>query len=89
MNAEDIRELQDKIIELCHAAGTFGIPEERLKRTLLRSGYGVDNDALARQLKFLKGEKLVEAQEDGLRPDLRRWFSTSEGDKHLMRAGLI
>jgi uncharacterized tellurite resistance protein B-like protein len=89
MNAEDIRELQDKVIEVCHASGTSGMPEERLKRALLRAGYGVDQEALGKQLKYLKGEGLITNEEDRLRPDLQRWFSTSEGDKHLMRAGLI
>jgi hypothetical protein len=91
MTAEDIRELQDKIIQLCHAAGALGLSEERLKRGLLRASYGVDDDTLAKQLKFLKGEGLIDSKENDLHPspDLRRWLSTSAGDKHLVRAGLI
>lgn len=91
MTAEDVRELQDKIVELCHAAGSIGIAEDRLKRALLRASYGVDNDTLEKQLKFLKGEGLIEDRDNELHPspDLRRWFSTSAGDKHLVRAGLV
>jgi hypothetical protein len=91
MTAEDVRELQDKIIQLCHAAGSVGIAEDRLKRGLLRATYGVDDDTLTKQLKFLKGEGLLDSKEDEMHPspDLRRWFSTSAGDKHLVRVGLI
>ena len=90
ITAEDARELQIKIIQLCHAAGEFGLPEERIKRALIRNAYGVDDETLGRNLKFLRDEELLApTQEDELRPDLRRWVSTSKGDKLLMREGLI
>lgn len=89
MDAEQLRELQVKIVELCHAAGEFGLPEDRIKRALLRNAYGVDNEALGKQLKYLKGEGHLDFNVDALRPDLRRWISTSQGDQLLMTEGLI
>src|SRR4051812_20290294 len=100
MTAEDQRELQIKILEICHASGRFGMPEDRiqrkledagyLKRELIREGHGVDNATLERQLKYLEGDHLIELKaEDALRPDIRRWVSTSQGDKLLMKEGLI
>lgn len=97
---EDARELQIKILEICHASGRFGMLEDRikrkledtgyLKRQLIREGHGVDNDTLERQLKYLEGDELIELKpEDDLRPDIRRWVSTSKGDKLLMKEGLI
>jgi hypothetical protein len=90
MTAEDSRELQIKIIQLVHAAGEFGLPKDRIKRALIRNAYGVDDETLGRNLKFLRDEKLIaQTKEDELRPDIIRWVSTSEGDKLLMREGLI
>jgi hypothetical protein len=99
MNAEDSKELQEKILQLCHASGRIGIPEKRmqhtlentgyLKRELIREGHGVDDAHLERALKFLKSEGLLEAEEETLRPDLRRWKTTAAGDKYLMRIGSI
>jgi len=99
MTPEDAKELQEKILELCHASGRLGIPEKRmqhtlentryLKRELIREGHGVDNPHLERALKFLESEGLIESEPEDLRPDLLRWKTTSEGDKYLMRIGLI
>lgn len=90
MDAEQARELQIKIIELCHASAELGMDEERIKRALIRHAYGVDDETLRRMLKYLQGEKLLAVkEEDRLRPDIRRWVSTSEGDKLLMKEGLI
>lgn len=88
MTPEDKRELQVKIVELLHAAGSFGLPAERIKRLLLRNAYGVDDETLALQLKYLKGEGLVDSVADDLRPEIVRWISTSKGDQLLMREGL-
>jgi hypothetical protein len=90
MRVEAARELQIKILQLLHAAGEFGLPKDRIKRALIRNAYGVDDGALERNLKFLRSEGLIaQTDEDGLRPDIRRWVSTSEGDKLLMLEGLI
>lgn len=89
MTPEDIELLQTKIVELCHASGRYGLPEERIKRALIQSGYGVDHDTLERQLRYLKSKEWIEEVEKHLRPDLRRWQSTAKGDEHLMLEGLI
>lgn len=99
MTPEDSKLLQLKILELCHATGQFGIQQAKmqraledsgyLKRALIREGHGVDNEHLDRALKFLKSEGLIVFEEHRLRPDLRRWLTTAEGDKLLMREGLI
>jgi Fic family protein len=89
MTAEDIELLQTKIVELCHAAGRLGLPEERIKRALIQAGYGVDKDTLERHLRYLKSKEWIEEVEKRLRPDLVRWQSTSKGDEHLMLEGLI
>jgi hypothetical protein len=90
LKKEQARELQIKIIQLLHAAGEFGLPRDRIKRALIRNAYGVDDSNLERNLKFLRDEKLIApTKEDELRPDIRRWVSTSEGDKLLMKEGLL
>jgi Fic family protein len=89
MTAEDIELLQEKIVRLCHAAGSLGLPEERIKRALIQNGYGVDDDTLDRNLKYLKSKGWIEEVEKYLRPDRRRWRSTAAGDEYLMRQGLI
>ncbi|MCA1589707.1 MAG: hypothetical protein LC734_04810 [Acidobacteria bacterium] len=90
LRIETARELQIRIIQLLHAAGEVGLPRDRIKRGLIANAYGVDDDTLKRNLKFLSDEKLIATKgEDRLRPDLIRWLSTSEGDKLLMREGLI
>lgn len=91
MTAEDIKLMQEKIVALCHSSGDLGMRFDRLKRALIHDGYGMDKDALARQLKYLKGEGLIVNEEDPIHPDpdLVRWKSTSEGDKLLIRSGLI
>jgi hypothetical protein len=99
ISAEDAKLLQEKILELCHATGRFGMPEAKMQRTLedtqylkrelIREGHGVDNEHLNRALKFLESEGLIEVEKERLRPDLRRWKTTSAGDKYLMEKGLI
>lgn len=99
MTAEDSKELQEKILEICHATGRLGMQEDRmqrkledtgyLKRELIREGHGVDNAHLDRALKFLESEGLIESKPEDLRPDLLRWKTTSAGDKYLMKIGRI
>lgn len=89
MTTEDIELLQEKILELCHAAGQFGMPEDRIKRTLLKTGYGLDQETLERNLRYLKSKAWIEEAEKELRPDLRRWQTTAAGDEYLMKQGLI
>jgi hypothetical protein len=90
LKVEQARELQIKILQLLHAAGAFGLPRDRIKRALIRNAYGVDDKTLERNLKFLCDEKLIApTNEDELRPDIRRWVSTSNGDKLLMKEGLL
>jgi len=99
MTPEDLKELQEKILEICHASGQLGMQGARmqrkledtgfLKRELIREGHGVDNAHLDRALKFLKSEGLIESEKEKLRPDLLRWKTTSAGDKYLMEQGLI
>ena len=89
MTPEDVELLQTKIVEICHAAGRFGLPEERIKRGLIRAGYGVDDATLERNLRYLKSKEWIEEVPKELRPDIRRWQSTAKGDEHLMLEGLI
>lgn len=99
MTPEDSKELQEKILEICHASGRLGMPEKRmqhalenasyLKRALIEEGHGVDNAHLDRALKFLQSEGLIESRPEELRPDLLRWITTSAGDKYLMKIGRI
>jgi len=89
MTAEDNELLQEKIVRLCHAAGSLGLPEDRIKRALIKDGYGVDDATLDRNLKYLKSKDWIEEVTKDLRPDLRRWKSTATGDEYLMRQGLI
>lgn len=89
MTPEDIEMLQEKIVQLCHAAGKFGIPDERIQRTLIKTGYGIDGEALDAQLRYLKSKGWIVELEKQLRPDLRRWETTAAGDEYLMRQGLI
>lgn len=94
MTAEENEELQQKIVELCHAAGKFGVPEERLVRALENTTYlpkgAADNRGiLDRQLRYLKSKSWIEEARKDLRPDLRRWQSTAAGDEYLMQQGLI
>jgi hypothetical protein len=89
MTAEDIELLQEKIVRLCHAAGRLGLPEERIKRALIKDGYGVDDPTLERNLRYLKSKGWIEEVEKDLRPDRRRWQTTAAGDEYLMRQGLI
>lgn len=99
MTPEESKELQEKILEICHAAGRLGIPGKRmqhalenatyLKRALIEEGHGTDNAHLDRALKFLESEGLIESEREELRPDLLRWKTTSDGDKYLMKIGRI
>ncbi|HWM26589.1 MAG TPA: hypothetical protein VNP98_17360 [Chthoniobacterales bacterium] len=89
MTPEDIELLQEKMVRLCNAAGRIGLSEDRIKRALIRDGYGVDKETLDRQLRYLKSKGWIEEVEKDLRPDLRRWQTTAAGDEFLMKAGLI
>jgi hypothetical protein len=98
MTAEDNEDLQQKIVELCHAAGKFGVPEERIVRALENTTYlpkggddqrAKNSDTLARNLRYLKSKGWIEEVQKDLRPDLRRWQSTAAGDEYLMTQGLI
>lgn len=89
MTPEDIELMQEKIVLLCNAAGRFGLPEDRIKRTLLASGYGIDAEALEKQLAYLESKGFIMLAEKDLRPDRRRWRTTYQGDEYLMRQGLI
>lgn len=99
MTPEDVQTLQEKILRLCHAAGRLGLPEDRmrhaledtgyLKRELIREGYGVDNETLERQLRYLASKGWIEEVRKELRPDLRRWQTTAAGDEFLMKQGFI
>jgi hypothetical protein len=86
---EDSELLQEKILEICHAAGLNGMPDERIKRTLIQASYGIDDATLDRQLRYLKSKAWIElVPSAGLRPDIRRWQSTALGDEYLMKKGL-
>lgn len=89
MTPEDTELLQEKILQLCHAAGRFGMPEERIKRALIKAGYGVDLETLEKQLRYLRSKGWIEETTKELRPDLRRWQTTAAGDEYLMKHGLI
>jgi hypothetical protein len=89
MTAEDIELLQEKIVQLCHAAGIFGVPDARILRTLQKASYPLDAAALDRHLRYLKSKGWIAELEKELRPDLRRWESTALGDEYLMKQGLI
>jgi hypothetical protein len=89
MTPEDIELLQEKIVQLCHAAGRLGLPEERIMRGLIKAAYGVDKDTLERNLRYLKSKGWIEEVDKDLRPDLRRWQTTAAGDEYLMKQGLI
>ena len=56
MTAEDIEMLQEKILQLCHAAGKFGMPDARILRALQKATYQIDEAALDRQLRYLKSK---------------------------------
>ena len=98
MTAEDIEDLQQKIAELCHAAGQFGVPDERILRALENTHYLPKGDeeqrrqnreTLDRNLRYLKSKGWIEEVAKDLRPDIRRWQTTAAGDEFLMRSGLI
>ena len=84
--------------ELCHAAGKFGVPEERIARALENTTYLPKGDekqraqnraTLERNLRYLKSKGWIEEVEKDLRPDLRRWQTTAAGDEYLMKQGII
>lgn len=89
MTAEDIELMQEKILQLCHAAGRFGVPDEKILRALNKTGYAIDETILDRHLRYLKGKAWIVEVEKQLRPDLRRWETTAAGDEYLMNQGLI
>lgn len=89
MTPEDIELMQEQIVQLCHAAGQYGLPEERIKRALIKFGYGIDQEALEKQLRYLKSKGWIEEVARELRPDLRRWQTTAAGDEYLMHQRLI
>lgn len=84
MTPEDKEMMQEKILQLCNAAGKFGIPDERILRTLQRSSYAIDQAELDRQLRYLKSKGFIIEVGKDLRPDLRRWETTATGDEYLM-----
>lgn len=89
MTAEDIELMQEKIVLLCHFAGVFGLPEDRLLRGLGKAGYEIDQATLERQLRYLESKGWLTTVEKDLRPDLRRWVTRAPGDEYLMRQKLI
>ena len=89
MTAEEIEALQEKILRLCHAAGRFGMPDERILRGLQKADFDIDQAELDRQLRYLLSKSWITAVAKELRPDLRRWETTADGDEYLMRQGLI
>jgi hypothetical protein len=91
MKAEEMLDLQKKILLLCHGAGKFGLPEDRIFR-MVRGAGGFDRlteDELERQLRYLKSKSWIAEVPGQLRPDLRRWESTAAGDEYLMTQGEI
>lgn len=89
MTAEDKEMMQEKILQLCNAAGKFGIPDDRILRTLNKAGYAIDQAELDRQLRYLKSKGFIAEAGKVLRPDLRRWETTAAGDEYLMQQGLV
>lgn len=89
MTPDDIEMMQEKIVLLCHFAGVFGLPEDRLLRGLAKAGYEIDQATLERQLRYLEGKGWIITIEKELRPDLRRWVTRAPGDEFLMRQKLI
>ena len=60
----------------------------RILRALNKASYPIDQAELDRQLRYLTSKGWITEVEKGLRPDLRRWESTAEGDEYLMTKGL-
>ncbi len=89
MTPEDQELLQEKLTMLCHFAGVFGLPEDRLLRGLAKGGFEIDGAELQRQLRYLESKGWITTVDKELRPDLRRWVTRAPGDEFLMRQGLI
>lgn len=89
MTSDDKEMMQEKILQLCNAAGKFGVPDDRILRALNRAGYPIDQAELDRQLRYLKSKEWIVEVEKQLRPDLRKWETTAAGDEYLMKQGLI
>lgn len=89
MTAEDIEMMQEKILQLCNAAGKFGVPDARILRALNKATYPIDQDELDKQLRYLKSKGWIVEVKKELRPDRRQWESTAAGDEYLMSQGLI
>ena len=90
MTAQEKEDLQEKILRLCNAAGRVGIREDRMLRDCQR--YGFDSllpSELAGEILIVEKAGLVTTAEKELRPDLRRWMTTADGDRWLMKEGLI
>jgi hypothetical protein len=89
MTAEDVELMQEKILQLCNAAGKFGVPDARILRALQKATYAINAYELDRQLRYLKSKGWIAEVERELRPDLRHWESTAAGDEYLMKQNLI
>jgi hypothetical protein len=90
MNAEDLDLLREKILQLCRAANVMGVPRERIVRTLLRSGYEVDEAAVERELRHLLSAEFISAVAGAsLTPALARYATTAAGDHKLEKRGLL
>lgn len=90
MTPAEKEELQEKIIALGNAASRLGIGEDRILRACQRFGFErLSLVELQAELNHLEKAGLMTTVEKELRPDLLRWKSTADGDRWLMRQGLI
>ncbi len=90
MTPDQKEELQEYLLRLCNAASRLGVPEDRLLRDGQRYGFSaLTKPELDAELHHLEKAGLLGVVAKTLRPDLRRWVSTADGDRWLMRQGLV
>ena len=90
MTAEDLDLLREKILQLCRAAGSLGLGQERILRTLQRCAFDADAALVDRELTHLQSAGLLApVQGASLTPALARFATTASGNHELERRGLL
>lgn len=89
MTPEFTIDLRQKILQLCHASGEYGMPRERLYRNCRNAGgfSALTEEGFQEQIEFLEGKLWIKRVENEM--EELRWETTAAGDQYLRKQGLI
>lgn len=90
LTPDEKESLQIQLLRLCNASSRFGLPESRLLQDCQRFGFDdLSKKEFDAEILHLEKAGLLATVGKVIRPDLRRWTTTAQGDYQLMEKGYI